>query len=267
MKQYKQRKGKPSYVYKQPEMTPQQRYRWDRGFEQHMGGLIVTDKKTGRRITRSFDPTTYNKARIRRRKRHTKKPVVQDPCNYPSRGRRLGDVACKKVPKGGVDNKHEHNTSKPATVIQLEYDVITYLPPKLETDKTGYTHAGMNIQYTHTGKMYEVLGRDEQLIFRTTIGASIAVLLMMVFLGNITHTLDIVGLGASYTPEGSTIIAYLKDTFRSYSTLPATLRRNAYVLFENLERLITNQQLAPNSLLNTIISQREGIMRRFINVA
>lgn len=497
MKQYIARKGKPTYTYKKPQMTPQQRFRWDRAFNKHKGGLVLIDKKTGRRITRetlddkNFDkkypPTAFDKAREKRKKI----PHTVDPCNRTVRGRRLGDPECKRVPSDGADKKHEHKDSKPVQPIlphdqsndysfhetkewalqresvsfdpnlaehllglaelsydipvvynsfdevppsynlqtykvkeylgrqenqtpfsmgflynsfglmfydeaesriviaiegtdfpeittnpskfmsdvlvdldtglvqvdnlkfhrgmfhmasdvynqaldfirrhiqpelgttitfcghslgggvanilaylvskeipteairlytfgaprcmdaasaeifsnqirhhyrvTLEYDVITYLPPKLEGDRDGYTHAGMNIQYTARGKMHEILGRDEQLIFRSTIGATIAVLLLMAFMGNMTHTLETVGLGASYTPEGSTVITYLKDTFRNYLNLPRTLQQSANALFENLGNLISNQQLNPNSTLNFILQQRAGIVRRFAN--
>ena len=99
IQQYKERKGVPTYTYHRPHMTPQSRYRWDRAFEQHHGGLVLRDSKTGRILTKEEHEKIMRDIEEK-----------TEACTRPSnlRGRRLND--CNPQTE---DDKHEHNPSKP----------------------------------------------------------------------------------------------------------------------------------------------------------
>tara|TARA_E500000305_G_scaffold111887_1_gene128776 strand:- start:2077 stop:6447 length:4371 start_codon:yes stop_codon:yes gene_type:complete len=149
--------------------------------------------------------------------------------------------------------------------VTLENDVISYMPPRIEGMKDGYSHAGMNIQYKENGKTEEVIGRDEQIIFRSQIGAGIGlVLTMMAFVGSLRHSLEILGLGSAYTPEGSSMYVFLKNAYKNFTKLTPNMQNVAEFFSNNLGNLIRNQQLNPNSLMNIILRQREVIVNNFI---
>tara|TARA_R110002020_G_C16169055_1_gene763939 strand:+ start:1 stop:1116 length:1116 start_codon:yes stop_codon:yes gene_type:complete len=149
--------------------------------------------------------------------------------------------------------------------VTLENDVISYMPPRIEGMQDGYSHAGMNIQYKENGKTEEVIGRDEQIIFRSQIGAGIGVVLtMMAFVGSLKHSLELIGLGSAYTPEGSSVYVFLKNTYKNFTKLTPSMQNVAEFFSNNLGNMIRNQQLNPNSLMNIILRQREVIVSNFI---
>lgn len=157
------------------------------------------------------------------------------------------------------------NTVRHHYRVTLENDVITYMPPRIEGQKDGYSHCGMNIQYKSNGETEEVIGRDEQIIFRSQIGASIAIFLtMMAFVGSLKHSLELIGLGSAYTPEGSSMYVFLKNTYKNFTKLTPSMQSVAEFFSNNLGNLIRNQQLNPNSMLNIILRQREIITSNFI---
>ena len=149
--------------------------------------------------------------------------------------------------------------------VTLENDVISYMPPRIEGQKDGYSHSGMNIQYKENGKTEEVIGRDEQIIFRSQIGAGIGVVLtMMAFAGSLKHSLELIGLGSAYTPEGSSMYVFMKNAYKNFTKLTPSMQNVAEFFSNNLGNMIRNQQLNPNSLMNIILRQREVVVSNFI---
>jgi len=173
----------------------------------------------------------------------------------------FGSPRCMDVKSSYIfDNTIRHHYR-----VTLENDVITYMPPRIEGMKDGYSHCGMNIQYLSNGETHEIIGRDEQIIFRTQIGASIGIFLtMMAFVGSLKHSLELIGLGSAYTPEGSSMFVFLKNTYKNFTKLTPSMQGVAEFFSNNLGNMIRNQQLNPNSLLNIIINQREIITSNFI---